>query len=429
MKKEFEWKGRKHDGPPKCYGCGEIGHIKPRCPKVKHGKDKPGFKKKRAYISWGGDSGDESTNQEEGEAANLCLMAHGDQSNDVQEQGKDYRHWFDSLERIHVEDDEEDTPLYINPQPQPAETPQVMVENEDQADEEEHEEAQEQEETELPVAWRTNKNHPLDQVIGSINRGNSSSWAKTRAGLLHPGNPRQNLRLQRQLPKNASTTVTGRISGSILRRSAPAFSLSSPSRLWLPERFPELQGYDFLDGQLHQTGLCPFVSRTQKEINPALIRVFYSNLRRDDNAIDGFTGDIVEVEGSIVPLVELGTGEKSVRKKMQFIAVDIKCVHNAILRRPGINQVQVVISMLHLCMKFYTPSGVDEVRGDQRNARECYAWAVKKMMKGVNIISQEITKEETQERIEPKANSVEIELHPGDNGKVVRIDANMPKDL
>ncbi|VFQ69542.1 unnamed protein product [Cuscuta campestris] len=78
MKKEFERKGRKHDGPPKCYGCGEIGHIKPRCPKAKHDKDKPGFKKQRAYISWAGDSGDESTDQEEDEAANLCLMAHED---------------------------------------------------------------------------------------------------------------------------------------------------------------------------------------------------------------------------------------------------------------------------------------------------------------------------------------------------------------
>ncbi|VFR00751.1 unnamed protein product, partial [Cuscuta campestris] len=77
----------------------------------------------------------------------------------------------DSLERVHLEDDEEDTPLYTNPQPQPEETPQVMVESEDQADEEEQEEAQEQEETELPIAWRTHRNHPLDQVIGSINRG------------------------------------------------------------------------------------------------------------------------------------------------------------------------------------------------------------------------------------------------------------------
>ncbi|VFQ66145.1 unnamed protein product [Cuscuta campestris] len=213
MKKEFERKGRKHDGPAKCYGCGEIGHIKPRCPKGKSGKDKPGFKKQRAYISWGGDSGDESTDQEEEEAANLCLMAHEDQTNDVQEEGigfdkneskdKNVEHTprqptkaqrkkdknqdnrkpsqpkntgqprlkprnesgHDSLERLHVEDDEEDTPLYTNPQPQPEETPQVMVENEDQADEEEQEEAQEQEETELPIAWRTHKNHPLDQDI------------------------------------------------------------------------------------------------------------------------------------------------------------------------------------------------------------------------------------------------------------------------
>ncbi|VFQ83041.1 unnamed protein product [Cuscuta campestris] len=81
----------------------------------------------------------------------------------------------DSLERVHLEDDEEDTPLYTNPQPQSEETPQVMVENEDQADGEDQEEAQEQEETELPIAWRTHRNHPLDQVIGSINRGEFST--------------------------------------------------------------------------------------------------------------------------------------------------------------------------------------------------------------------------------------------------------------
>ncbi|VFQ77116.1 unnamed protein product, partial [Cuscuta campestris] len=84
MKKEHERKGKKHDDSPKCYGCGEIGHIKPRCPKAKNAKDKHGLKKQRAYISWGGDSGDESSEQEEDEEANLCLIAQEEEesSND-----------------------------------------------------------------------------------------------------------------------------------------------------------------------------------------------------------------------------------------------------------------------------------------------------------------------------------------------------------
>ncbi|VFQ97129.1 unnamed protein product, partial [Cuscuta campestris] len=153
MKKEFVRKGRKHDGPPKCYGCGEIGHIKLRCPKGKSGKDKPGFKKQRAYISWGGDSVDESTDQEEEESANLCLMAHEDHADEMQEAYRVFNKrtlaieesphvvfsednprlarkdicddLADSLERIHVDDDEENTGIYTNTQPQTEEIPQA----------------------------------------------------------------------------------------------------------------------------------------------------------------------------------------------------------------------------------------------------------------------------------------------------------------
>ncbi|VFQ87024.1 unnamed protein product [Cuscuta campestris] len=74
MSQEYERKGKKQGSPPKCYGCGEVGHIKPKCPNAKNKKKM--FKKHRAYISWGGDSGDESSEGEENESANLCLMAH-----------------------------------------------------------------------------------------------------------------------------------------------------------------------------------------------------------------------------------------------------------------------------------------------------------------------------------------------------------------
>ncbi|VFQ67532.1 unnamed protein product, partial [Cuscuta campestris] len=152
------------------------------------------------------------------------------------------------------------------------------------------------------------------------------------------------------------------------------------------------------------------------------LRLCRTQLEPLKTPLSGFTGDTVEAEGSIVIPIELGSGDKTVWKKMRFIVVDIKCVHNTILGMPCINKVRAIISMPHLCMKLHTPGGVGEVRGDQRNARECYARAVKKMTKGVYVISQEITKGETREKLKPEAEMVEIELHPGDPSRMTLAD-------
>ncbi|MED6214717.1 hypothetical protein PIB30_105965, partial [Stylosanthes scabra] len=63
--------------PPKCFGCGEVGHIKPNCPKAQKEDKEKRFKKKKAYISWENEG--ESESSDEDENANICLMAKDDE--------------------------------------------------------------------------------------------------------------------------------------------------------------------------------------------------------------------------------------------------------------------------------------------------------------------------------------------------------------
>ncbi|VFR00698.1 unnamed protein product [Cuscuta campestris] len=58
----------------------------------------------------------------------------------------------------------------------------------------------------------------------------------------------------------------------------------SPPRV-LPELYPQQKGYHDLDNQLKESGLWPFVSRSRQSFNPAYVRAFYSNLRRDGDTI------------------------------------------------------------------------------------------------------------------------------------------------
>ncbi|VFQ88287.1 unnamed protein product [Cuscuta campestris] len=87
FKKMMLKKGAKKNTPPKCYRCGEIGQIKPMCPKLKNEKVKKAPKKQRAYISWEND-GSGSEDSETEEVANLCLMSieDSDTSKEVSDQ-------------------------------------------------------------------------------------------------------------------------------------------------------------------------------------------------------------------------------------------------------------------------------------------------------------------------------------------------------
>ncbi|MED6129238.1 hypothetical protein PIB30_106037, partial [Stylosanthes scabra] len=72
QRKNFNFKNKEKQ-PPKYFGCGEVGHIKPSCPKAQKEEKKKRFKKKKkAYIS---KENEESNSSDEDENAHICLMA------------------------------------------------------------------------------------------------------------------------------------------------------------------------------------------------------------------------------------------------------------------------------------------------------------------------------------------------------------------
>ncbi|VFQ98350.1 unnamed protein product [Cuscuta campestris] len=144
--------------------------------------------------------------------------------------------------------------------------------------------------------------------------------------------------------------------------------------------------------------------------------------------LSGFTGDSVEAEGSILLTCELGTGDKIVQKQMRFVVVNIKCVHKAILGRPEINKVRGIISMAHLCMNFYTPGSIGQVRGDQKKARSCYLEAVKKMTKAFERVTL-VSQEEERSKLEPGDETEQIVLREAFPERMVRIGRDLPRGL
>ncbi|XP_019198717.1 PREDICTED: uncharacterized protein LOC109192499 [Ipomoea nil] len=112
--------------------------------------------------------------------------------------------------------------------------------------------------------------------------------------------------------------------------------------------------------------------------------------------LSGFTGDTIHPEGKIILPVELGTPPKSVKTQMEFVVVNLRCVHNDILGCPTIMRVWGIISMPHLCMKFPTSAGVGVLRGDAQSARKCYSRAVNRRdagSSGVNTITKDAAKD------------------------------------
>lgn len=116
----------------------------------------------------------------------------------------------------------------------------------------------------------------------------------------------------------------------------------------------------------------------------------------------GFTEDIIQPEGMIRLPVEIDTYPRILWVEMEFLEIRLECVHNAILSRPSISQIGVVIYIPNLCMKFQTLEGVRTLRGDVRSTRKCYVRAIQKQETESSRVNTILKRKDEQKREQPK---------------------------
>ncbi|VFQ76735.1 unnamed protein product [Cuscuta campestris] len=128
------------------------------------------------------------------------------------------------------------------------------------------------------------------------------------------------------------------------------------------------------------------------------------DLRPVRTPLSGFTGDSIEAEGVVTVPVIVGDG------------------------RPGLEDLECVISPYYLCMKFPTPSGIRVARGDQKLARSCYVRITKKLSRDETLVvhaQEEMRKLEARPKAEPAEEVEEVPLDPRAPERKVKVGVSL----
>ena len=91
------------------------------------------------------------------------------------------------------------------------------------------------------------------------------------------------------------------------------------------------------------------------------------DLSKYETPLVRFDGRMVVLEGQISLPVNMEGKEVMVT----FIMINLFSLYTAILGRPWIHAMGVVLSTLHVKVKFHTEHGIATVKGNQQVARQC----------------------------------------------------------
>ncbi|XP_074323142.1 uncharacterized protein LOC141660080 [Apium graveolens] len=99
-----------------------------------------------------------------------------------------------------------------------------------------------------------------------------------------------------------------------------------------------------------------------------LNRMKLGHLRMDpclEDALYGFGNNMILIRGVIYLPMVFGTTPRQVSHIMKFYVINAASSYNMILGRPTITKLRAIPSTIHLKLKFPTPGGIGELRGDR----------------------------------------------------------------
>ncbi|KAK8918768.1 hypothetical protein KSP39_PZI021391 [Platanthera zijinensis] len=202
---------------------------------------------------------------------------------------------------------------------------------------------------------------------------------------------------------------------TMYRRSVGSTSQSPPPDEKITFSREDMPGHEdpFCDALVIQTAIEDFTVPRILVDNGSSVNVIFKKAfdamkveaRRvlaSDGPLFGFSGERKEVEGGVGLHVVLGGQSRNCK----FVIVDAPSSYSAIFGRPLISAFRCVPSSFHQCLKFNVDGVQARVRGDPKEARECYVTAVNSIswLEGAEEMGRRL------KEVEPEAGGDEMEV-------------------
>ncbi|XP_074369532.1 uncharacterized protein LOC141710950 [Apium graveolens] len=152
-----------------------------------------------------------------------------------------------------------------------------------------------------------------------------------------------------------------------------------------------------------------------------LNRMELGHLRMDhclEDPLYGFENTMIPIWGVIYLPIIFGTAPQQVSHVMKFYMISATSSYNMILGRPAITKLRAIPSTIHLKLKFSTPGGIGELKGDREMAGRCYGQAL--------VMAE--TEPENRKKIMSPPKGQSIKKHREHLSKRAILDVNMIED-